>query len=202
MTQNNLWTALRDARARMNPVIQDSTNPHYGNDFASLEAVYDCIDVALHESGLVVVQCVDFEGDVDFLQTIIAHTDTGDQVSARYPLRPAKTNDPQEFAGAVTYARRYSLVSMLGLKMADDDGNAASPPPQSLQNKPAPTPQEDTPKATPAQIVDAIITKLSSAADTEDKVKQLWIYAKEHLDGDDLKRVQTAVRQRMAELNG
>jgi hypothetical protein len=47
---------------------------------------------------------------------------------AAIPL-PA-TEDPQKLGSAITYYRRYAIVTLLGLVTEeDDDGNAASPPP-------------------------------------------------------------------------
>ena len=34
--------------------------------------------------------------------------------------------DPQKLGGAITYYRRYTLQSLLGLQAEDDDGNTAS----------------------------------------------------------------------------
>ena len=39
---------------------------------------------------------------------------------------PAAKNDPHGLGSAITYARRYSLMSMLCLATEDDDGNAAT----------------------------------------------------------------------------
>ena len=46
-------------------------------------------------------------------------------------------NDMQALGSAITYARRYALVSMLGLEQDDDDGNKACTPPP----PPPPPPQ-------------------------------------------------------------
>ena len=41
-------------------------------------------------------------------------------------------DDAQGYGSAMTYARRYAIMGMLGLVAdADDDGNAASKPPPS-----------------------------------------------------------------------
>ena len=40
-------------------------------------------------------------------------------------LKPTKA-DPQGMGSAVTYARRYSYMAIIGLAAEDDDGNAAS----------------------------------------------------------------------------
>ena len=37
-----------------------------------------------------------------------------------------KKDDPQGYGSAITYARRYSLASLMCLVQADDDGNEAS----------------------------------------------------------------------------
>ena len=39
---------------------------------------------------------------------------------------PASKQDPQGYGSALTYARRYSLMSACGIAPEDDDGNAAS----------------------------------------------------------------------------
>ncbi len=41
---------------------------------------------------------------------------------------PAAQNSPQAFGSALTYARRYSLMTACGIAPEDDDGNAASKP--------------------------------------------------------------------------
>ena len=50
----------------------------------------------------------------------------------------------QGLGSAITYARRYGLLGMVGLAPEDDDGNASIPPP-----KPAPAPKPE--QAKPAQ---------------------------------------------------
>ena len=43
---------------------------------------------------------------------------------SRYPL--PTTDNPQKFAAATTYARRYAPICVLNLPCVDDDGNFAS----------------------------------------------------------------------------
>lgn len=47
---------------------------------------------------------------------------------------PAAQNSPQAFGSALTYARRYSLMTACGIAPEDDDGNAASKPPMPKVN--------------------------------------------------------------------
>jgi hypothetical protein len=41
---------------------------------------------------------------------------------------PAAKQDPQGYGSALTYCRRYSLMTACGIAPEDDDGNAASKP--------------------------------------------------------------------------
>ena len=41
-------------------------------------------------------------------------------------LRLPEINDPQKLGSAITYYRRYTLASLLGLQAVDDDANIAS----------------------------------------------------------------------------
>ena len=41
-------------------------------------------------------------------------------------LRMPAPNDPQKVGGAISYARRYALMTFLGLAAEDDDGQSAS----------------------------------------------------------------------------
>jgi hypothetical protein len=45
-------------------------------------------------------------------------------IQGRYPIQPVK-NDPQGLGSAITYARRYSLMAIVGIAPDDDDGEAA-----------------------------------------------------------------------------
>jgi hypothetical protein len=63
------------------------------------------------------------------LDTILIHTESGEWISGRYRMTPAK-NDPQGQGSVITYQRRYALGAILSLNIdEDDDGNAGSSKP-------------------------------------------------------------------------
>jgi hypothetical protein len=65
---------------------------------------------------------------------------SGQYISSTAMLRLIK-NDPQAHGSAITYMRRYSFMSILGLVAdADDDGNAASYAPSAKKAQPASQP--------------------------------------------------------------
>jgi hypothetical protein len=131
-----LYTALLAAQRAMGPVKKDASNPAFRSKYASLQSILDTIEQPLWDNGLVLVQR--FEPSVDrdpVLITEIIHAASGERITSALDVVGKDRTDPQKVGSAITYARRYSLLALLGLTPEeDDDGNAAA--------KPAPRPQE------------------------------------------------------------
>ena len=65
------------------------------------------------------------------------HINDSEIIQSKYPIRCSNPDNPQSFASSVTYAKRYSLNSLLGFGSEvseDDDGNEGSPAPKTQQN--------------------------------------------------------------------
>jgi len=107
-------------------IRKDKRNPHFKNDYASLNEVLDKVKPELNKLGVVIVQTTDIakDGSVIFLRTALQDTEDDSFVESITPL--VNVSDMQKLGGAITYARRYALVSMLALEDEDDDGNTAS----------------------------------------------------------------------------
>jgi len=119
-----LATAVLKARTSFKPAIKDANNPFFKSKYLTLEGCYEAIDVAMAANGLVVIQSTDVGDHGPVLVSTLMHT-SGEWISGSYPLKPVK-DDPQGMGSAMTYARRYALMAMVGLAAEDDDGNAAS----------------------------------------------------------------------------
>lgn len=126
----SLLKALLAAQAEIKNPVKDSKNPHFKNNYASLESVLDAVLEPLHKHGLVLTQTIGTSPTTSLITTLW-HADSGEFIESIVPLNPVKT-DPQGYAAACTYYRRMSIKSFLGLAEVDDDGNEASAP------KPAP----------------------------------------------------------------
>lgn len=100
---------------------KSADNKFFQSKYARLEDVIESIRSPLNESELSIVQSVLGQD----LVTILAHA-SGEWFRSYYPIRPAKSNDPQSFGSAISYARRYSLLSILNLAAEDDDANLAA----------------------------------------------------------------------------
>lgn len=114
--------ALAKAQAAFKPAIKDASNPFFKSKYCDLSGALDAVRDALSANGLALVQSTD-AGDKLVLHTTLLHA-SGEWISGTYPITAVKT-DPQGIGSAVTYARRYSLMALLGIAAEDDDGEAA-----------------------------------------------------------------------------
>lgn len=121
----NLAKSLSTFHSIMGKVSKDSVNPFFKSKYAGLPNILEAIQEPLKESGIVFTQFPSDEG----LCTIIVDVKSGEYMQSCYKILPVK-NDPQAQGSAITYARRYALVSIFGLNVDDDDdGNKASEKP-------------------------------------------------------------------------
>lgn len=194
----NVMTALGQFQAKEVKIRKDSTNPHFKSKYASLSVILDEIQPILTECKLVFTQVPE---ESTHLVTLLFHTESGEFIECRYDLKAVQTT-PQGIGSAITYARRYSLTSILGLNIDDDDdGNAASTPakeqaPKQSQQQPAqqnqqPAQQPATPAATPFNkkyTESAPIIALVPTTKTGAELTELYKANKELVDGNaDLK---------------
>jgi hypothetical protein len=121
-----LAPALLAAQKEIENPKKDSRNPHYGNDFASLDACIQATKATLNKHGIAVVQTfAPSEAGVLRLTTALIHS-SGEWISGDATL-PLPKPDPQGFGSAATYARRYALQAITGtVGEDDDDAQAAS----------------------------------------------------------------------------
>jgi len=108
---SNLYTALAAAQAEMGRALKDSKNPHFKSTYADLASVMDACIPALTSNGIAVIQPTGEDEMGRFVKTVLIHGESGESAECRVPLIVAK-NDMQGFGSAVTYARRYGLMSM------------------------------------------------------------------------------------------
>lgn len=131
--KTTLASAMASAFADFEAAAKASTNPHFKSKYADLGAVIDAVKPALIAHKLYFTQAThDAEGGV-CVETVIHH-EGGENYSCGKLFVPATKNDAQGFGSALTYARRYSLMTAFGIPAEDDDGNAAAKSAPSRQN--------------------------------------------------------------------
>ena len=119
-----LATALSKAQGAMEGAKKDSANPFFRSKYADLASAWESCRKPLSDNGLSVIQTTDILPEGLRLITTLLHT-SGEWVSGILPVKPVK-DDPQGMGSAMTYARRYGLMAIVGIAPEDDDGNAAS----------------------------------------------------------------------------
>lgn len=132
----SIYKKLNEFKKSVGAIKKDNTNPHFKNKYASIESVLNTIEKPLLDAGLGFIQCVE---DLNLITTIY-DTESDSVLTSKIPLILNK-NDMQQLGSAITYARRYGLVSMFGLEQEDDDGNLASGNNQKPVQKQASQPQ-------------------------------------------------------------
>lgn len=124
-TVGELAAALAKASCDFGDVKKGKTanTGTYSYKYADLGDVLDAVRKPLADNGLAVVQPIGIEeSGQPVLITRLMHT-SGEWMESVYPLHDYAK--PQEMGSALTYARRYSLSSLLGIAAEDDDGQAA-----------------------------------------------------------------------------
>lgn len=143
---NELAVALNKAQSEFMVAKKDAKNPFFKSKYATLNSVYEAVAPALLSNGFTIIQPI-VDNNVE---TTLVHA-SGQFITSSCPIVCAKQNDPQAMGSAITYARRYSLASLLGVMTdEDDDGEKAmgrqtkqaSAPEKNEPQKPVPAPNE------------------------------------------------------------
>lgn len=125
--QTALIRALVEARRHFARVEKDGVNPHLHNRYATLGSVLDAVTVPLLDQGIFLTQTPVPMADGWAMKTTLAHTGGGELVG----LVPIEYGEEkglkvmQAMGSAISYARRYGLLSLLCLTAEDDDGATA-----------------------------------------------------------------------------
>jgi len=120
-----LTGAMLKVQAEITPAIKDRENPFAKSKYATLNSVVEASREALLKHGIWLVQySVPADTGCLGLVTKMVHAASG-QWQASLMVMPLPKADPQGYGSALTYARRYSLASLVGLVTEDDDAEAA-----------------------------------------------------------------------------
>jgi hypothetical protein len=123
----NIASALVKAQKAFGPALKTSTNPHFRSKYADLSACVEAVIDALNNNGIFLLQKNYDCTDGIMVETVFVH-ESGEMLECGIVHFPAVKKDPQGYASALTYARRYSLMAACGIAPEDDDGNKASRP--------------------------------------------------------------------------
>ncbi|MBU2738707.1 ERF family protein [Acidithiobacillus concretivorus] len=203
MENQKLFAALLAAQKSFTAVRKDGKNPMFKSQYATLDSVLDAVRQPLLDAGILLMQPpVDtgerLEKPCATVKTTLIHAESGESMEVVTSIPLAK-NDAQGYGSAVTYARRYALMGLLGIAPEDDDGNAASSgnarqqaqrAPQ--QTQPAATPKKDPPKTGPS--LESALEKVKKSPVEKLDFAEQW--CRMNFTGDDLKVLEKAITER------
>lgn len=114
------------------PTIHKGTKGH-NYSYADLPTIFDVINPILEKNNLVLTQLLEGTG----LRTILVHTESGQSIDTLTDIPDVELKSMNKFqsnGSGITYYRRYSLSSMLGI-VTDKDTDAGGVALKRLDNK-------------------------------------------------------------------
>jgi hypothetical protein len=109
-------------------MTKTESNPFFGSKYVMLKDVLEEAKKVCRAHNFIFIQMPKmWANGTAVLETRLIHKSEKEMV-CEMPLVRKDDNDPQKLGAALTYMRRYSLTSILGIQEADDDGNSASKP--------------------------------------------------------------------------
>lgn len=125
-----LASAMAAAFAEIEGATKSNENAAFKNGgkvskYADIGAVIGAIKPALINHDLFFTQHPEPSDKGICVETFLHHAG-GESLSLGKLFVPANKNDAQGFGSALTYARRYALVTAFGVPVEDDDGSAAA----------------------------------------------------------------------------
>lgn len=187
-TLTALAPALVKALAEIRGAPKDRKNPHFKNDYATLESVIDASREILSSHGLCAFQALGaIEGGALHVTTRVQH-ESGEYVESLFQM-PVGKLDPQSTGSASTYARRYALMAALNMAPIDDDGEGANASPR----------QEARDQSKPSQPLLVAINTMEGYQRDPPAFKEFWSKNREgfkaNFDPDEYRQLVEAMQR-------
>ena len=127
-TITKIAPALLKAQKATHVAVKGAKNPFYKSTYADLESVINACKKPLNDNGISVLQSVGYIDTTGGIKTCIETTllhESGEFISDVMIVTMDKEG-PQAQGSAISYAKRYSLQSLILLPSADDDAESAT----------------------------------------------------------------------------
>tara|TARA_R110000796_G_scaffold153087_1_gene269479 strand:+ start:259 stop:756 length:498 start_codon:yes stop_codon:yes gene_type:complete len=136
----SIYKQLLEVQKEVGAISKDSKNPFFKSKYFDINKLIEVVNPVLSKHGLVLLQPI-LEGKV---YSRLIDAETGETLESYLEL--PNLPKPQDLGSCVSYYRRYTLASLMGLQATDEDGNG-------LKAKPKPKAPE---KLTDDRFKDAI----------------------------------------------
>lgn len=124
METKNIHQKLSEFQSIVGKLLKDKTNPFFKSKYADINTVLEMIREPFKKLGLSFIQTTQItDSGLPYLETVLYIVNDYKEHVVSDTLLVLAKQDMQGLGSAITYARRYALVSMLGLEQEDDDAN-------------------------------------------------------------------------------
>jgi hypothetical protein len=121
--QDKILPALIEARKQITGVVKNEKNPHWGNAYAKLPDVINCVTNDLLEHEILLSQPTLVIDGKPILVTELMHI-SGQWKRGYLPIINKKQDD-QGQGSSISFVRRYGILAILNIPAFDDDGELA-----------------------------------------------------------------------------
>jgi len=123
----SIYKKIFEAKKEIGKISKDSTNPFYKSKYFDINQLLEHVEPILQKHGLLLLQPIIDNKVVTEIIDVDKDTKPNSVVSS---LELTNQTDPQKRGSEITYYRRYTLGSLLGLQAEDDDANKTVAPKQ------------------------------------------------------------------------
>lgn len=176
----NIYKALAALQQEVGAIGKDSKG--YGYTYASLDNIVEVITPLLKKHGLGFTQPLDGSS----IKTIIFHAESGESIESTLDIPQGVElkgqNQFQVMGSAITYLRRYSLASVLGL-VTDEDTDASGEQTSYKASTTAPASDKQlnlirtlaSKQGVPSDAIDARIAEIKTSAQASEAIGKLKV---------------------------
>jgi len=118
----NIYSKIAEIQSSIGKMTKDKNNPHFNYKYFDINQILENLQPFLEAQGLILTQPI--EGG--YVRSVIMDKEDPAQMIFSELALPVNETNPQKIGSCVTYYRRYTLQSLLGLQAEDDDGNKAA----------------------------------------------------------------------------
>jgi len=118
----SIYKKLFEAKKEIGKISKDSNNPFYKSKYFDINQLLEHVEPILQKHGLLLLQPIENNCVGSVIIDIDSEKTCPEQVQSVLEL--TNQTDPQKRGSEITYYRRYTLASLLGMQAEDDDANA------------------------------------------------------------------------------
>ena len=127
----SIYKKLLKVQSEVGAISKDSKNPFFKSKYFDINKLIEVVNPVLSKHGIVLIQPIE---DGKVISKLI-DSESGETVQSSLDL--PSFNKPQDMGSCISYYRRYTLSSLMGLQATDEDGNGlqAKPKAEKLTEK-------------------------------------------------------------------